>query len=210
MKQLREILGHTGYYRRFIRNYAAIIAPMEKLLRNMEEFIWTTECQASLNNLKERLVSAPILVYPDWNKMFHVHIGASRIALGAVLVQPGEKMDHPVYYASRKLSTAERNYTTTEQEALEMFYSLQKFRHYLLGAPFKFFTDHSALKYLVNKMVLEGIVCRWLLLFQEFTFKVVVKPGRLNVGLDHLSCLETGENDEAMDDWLPDADLFRI
>jgi len=122
--------------------------------------------------------------------MFHVHIDTYGIALGAVPVQPGEKMDHPVYYASIKLSTTERNYATIEREALAMVYSLQKFRHYLLDMPFKFFTDHSALKYLVNKAILEGKMCKWLLLFQKFTFEVVVKPGRLNVGLDYLSRLE--------------------
>jgi len=200
VKQLRATLGDTGYYRWFIRNYAAITSLMEKLLRKMEEFISTANCQATLNKLKERLVSAPILVSPDWNKMFHVHIDVSGIVLGAVLAQPGEKMDHQVYYASLKLSITKRNYTTTKWEALEMVYSLQKFRNYLLGAPFKFFTDHSVLKYLVNKPVLEGRICKWLLLFQEFTFEVVIKPGRLNVGLDHLSQLDTGENDRAIDD----------
>jgi hypothetical protein len=59
-----------------------------------------------------------------------------------------------------------------------MIYALHKFRHYLLGSHFKLFTDHSALKYLVNKPVLEGIICRWLLLFQEFSFEVIIKPGR--------------------------------
>ena len=91
-----------------------------------------------------------------------------------------------------------------------MVYSLQKFCHYLLGGMFKFFTDHSALKYLVNKPVLEGRICRWFLLFQEFTFEVIVKLGRLNVGPDHMSRLENGENGRSLDDQLPDADLFRV
>jgi len=128
--------------------------------------------------------------------MFHVHIDASGIALGAVLAQPGERnMDHPTYYASRKLSIVERNYTTTEREALAMVYSLQKFMHYLLGAPFKFFIDHSALKYLLNKQVFEGRICRSLLLFQEFMFEVVIKPDRLNIGPYHLSRMENRENE---------------
>jgi hypothetical protein len=140
-----------------------------------------------------------------------VHIDASVIMLGAILAQPGEgNLDHPVYFSSRKLSQAEHNYTTTEREGLEMVYALQKFRHYLLGGHFKFFTDHSALKYLVNKPVLEGIICRWLLLFQEFSFEVIVKPGKLNVGPDHLSRLESGESGRVVDDQLPDADIFRI
>jgi hypothetical protein len=95
--------------------------------------------------------------------------------LGSILTQPGDvAMDDPIYFASRKLSQAERNYTMSEREGLAMIYALQKFRHYLLGAHFKFFTDHSALKYLVNKPILEGRICRWLLLFQEFSFEVIV------------------------------------
>jgi hypothetical protein len=119
-------------------------------------------------------------------------------------------MDHPIYFASRKLSQAECNYTTIEWEGLSMIYSLQKFRHYLLGSRFKFFTDHSALKYLVNKHVLEGRICIWLLLFQEFSFEVIIKLGRCNVGPNHISRLDSREIDGAVDDQLLDADLFRI
>ena len=84
---------------------------------------------------------------------------ASGITLGVVLTQPGEGgIDHPIAYSSKKLSTAEKNYTTTEREGLAMVYALHKFRHYLLGASFKMFTDHSALNYLVNKPVLGGML----------------------------------------------------
>jgi hypothetical protein len=74
-----------------------------------------------------------------------------------------------------------------------MVIALQKFHHYLLGGNFKMFTDHSMLKYLVNKTVLGGRICRRLLLFQEYDFEIIVKPGRMNKGLDHLSRLEYGE-----------------
>ena len=101
--------------------------------------------------------------------------------LGAVLTQAGEgEMEDPISFLSRKLSKAEKNYSTTEREGLAMVYALQKFRHYLLGGHFKIYTNHSALKYLVNKPVLGGDICRWLLLFQEYDFEVIVKPGRLN------------------------------
>jgi hypothetical protein len=157
------------------------------------------------------LSTAPILTYPNWKVEFHVHIDAYAVALGTILVQPGEgNLDHPIYFSSCKLSQVERNYTTIEREGLAMVYALQKFRHYLLGSHFKFFTDHSSLKYLVNKPVLEGRICRWLLLFQEFSFEVIVKPGKLNVGPDHLSCLESGESGGPVDDHLPNADMFRI
>lgn len=102
------------------------------------------------------MVIVPILVFPDW-KEFHVHVDASCIALGAVLTQAGrEGLDHPITFASQRLSKAEKNYSTTEREGLAMVYALQKFRHYLLGGHFKMYTDHSVLKYLVNKPMLVG------------------------------------------------------
>ena len=86
-----------------------------------------------------------------------------------------------------------------------MVYALQKFRHYLLGAHFKMFIDHSALKYLVNKLVLGGRICRWLLLCQEYDFQIIVKPKRLNVGIYHMSRLESGEELIDLEDSLLDA-----
>lgn len=102
-------------------------------------------------------------------------------------------MDHPIALISRKLSKAKKNYSTNERKGLAMVYTLQKFRHYLLGGNFKMYTDHSALKYLVNKPVLGGNIYIWLLLFHEYDFEDIVKPRRLNVGLDHLSQIETSE-----------------
>ena len=119
-----------------------------------------------MNILKEKMVTMRILVFLDWKRPFHVHVDASSIALGIILAQLGEGgIDHPIAFASRKLSSTERNYTTTEREGLAMVYALHKFKHYLLGSHFKMFTDHSTLKYLVNKPVLGGKICRWLLLF---------------------------------------------
>jgi hypothetical protein len=91
-----------------------------------------------------------------------------------------------------------------------MVYALQKFRHYLLGGHFKMFTDHSTLKYLVNKPMLRGRICIWILLFQEYDFDIVVNPGRMNKGPDHLSRLEHGKEPTSLDDTLPDAHFFCI
>jgi hypothetical protein len=91
-----------------------------------------------------------------------------------------------------------------------MVYALQKFRHYLLGSHFKMYTDHSTLRYLVNKPVLGGRICRWFLLFQEYDFEVIVKPGKLNAGPDHLSHILSGEDAGNLDDSLPDAHLFAV
>ena len=91
-----------------------------------------------------------------------------------------------------------------------MVYALQKFRHYLVGASFKMFTDHFALNYLVNKLVLWGRICRWLLLFQEYDFEIIVKLGRLNAGPNHLSWIDSGEEPSNLEENFPDAQLFSI
>jgi len=154
VKQLRTTLGHTGYYREFIKSYAQITTPMEKLLKKDAMFCWNDECQKSLDVLKEK--TSPILVFPDWKKEFHVHVDASRVALGVVLTQASEgELDHPISFTSRKLSKAEKNYFTIEHEGPAKVYALQKFRHYLLGGYFNMYMDNSALKYLVNEPVLR-------------------------------------------------------
>lgn len=85
-----------------------------------------------------------------------------------------------------------------------MVYALHKFQHYLFGSHFNMYIDHSILKYLVNKPVLEGNICRWLLLLQEYDFEVVVKLGRLNNGPDRLSRIEFGEDPTSMEEGFPD------
>ena len=124
------------------------------------------------------MVIVPIVIFPNWKKEFHVRVDASCIALGEVLTQVGGgELVHPIAFGSRRLSKAEKNYSTTECEGLAMVYALQKFRHYLLGGHFKMYTDHSVLKYLVNKPVLGGRIYICLLLFQDYDFEVIVKPG---------------------------------
>lgn len=103
------------------------------------------------------MVIVPILVFSDWKKDFHVHVYASYILLGAMLIQPGkEDIDHPIAFASRKLSKVEKSYSTIGCEGLEMVYAVQKSQHYLLAVQLKMYTDHFALKYQVNKPVLGG------------------------------------------------------
>jgi hypothetical protein len=152
------------------------------------------DCQQGLDTLKQKMVTSPILVFPYWENTFHVNVDASTIELGAILVHPGEgDLDHPITFARRKLSESEQNYNTTKRKGLAMVYALQKFRHYLLGEHFKMLTYHSSLKYIVNKPMLGGRICTWLLLFQEFYFEVIFKLGKLNAGPNHLSRVTNGE-----------------
>ena len=107
--QLRSVIGHTCYYRKFIKGYAEITAPMEKLLKKDAKFQWTTAFQEILDKFKNTMAIVPIIVFPDWKKEFHMPVDVSSISLGIVLTQPGEgALDHPISFASRKLSTSER------------------------------------------------------------------------------------------------------
>jgi len=165
VKKIHTTLWHMGYYRKFIKSYAQITVLMEKLLKKDATLCWNKECQKRLDVLKDKMVTTPILVFSDWKKEFHVHVDASCIALREVLTHASEgDLDHPIAFASRKLSKDEKNYSTTQHEGLAMVYALQKFRHCFLGGHFKMYTDHSALKYLVNKPVFGAMICRWLLL----------------------------------------------
>jgi hypothetical protein len=131
--------------------------PNGKIVEKDMKFQWNDDFQKGLNTQKHKFVTALILIFPDWNKDFHVHVDASSIELGVIFSQPGDgEIDHPIAFTSRKPSTTEKNYTTIECEGLAMVYTLQKFRHYLLGSHFKMYIDHSMLRYMVNKTMLGG------------------------------------------------------
>lgn len=89
-----------------------------------------------------------------------------------------------------------------------MVYTIQKFRHYLLATPFDFYVDHQALLYLVNKPIIQGRISRWLLLLQEFTFKIVVWPRKSHVSANHLSRIKSREPPEGVN--FPDMQLFHV
>ena len=183
--------------------------PITRLTRKNEPFDWTTDCEAAYQHIKARYQSAPILIGVDWSLKLHIHTNASNNVVGAMLVQnPTGKIDQPIAYASRLLSRAEKNYTTTEKEALAMVYAVNKFRHYLLGNKFVFYVDHIALQYLINKPQVSGRLAHWLLLFLEFDLTVVYKPGKTHGIADALSRNERAEPAVSIPDQTVDAQLF--
>ena len=119
-------------------------------------------------------------------------------------------MDQVIAYASRLLSKAEKNYTTTKKEALAMVYAVNKFRHYLLGNKFIFYVDHLALQYLVNKPQVSRRLARWLLLILESDFKVIYKPGKTHGVADALSRYQGAEPAIGILDQTTDAQLFSM
>ena len=153
VKTVRQFLGHAGFYRRFIKDFSKIAKPLYKLLEKDAKFVWDEDCQKSFEELKTYLNTAPIVRAPNWKLPFEVMCDASDLAIGAVLGQKEEGKPYVVYYASKTLNEAQRNYTTTEKELLTVVYALDKFYAYLVGLDIVIFTYHSALKYLLTKQM---------------------------------------------------------
>lgn len=192
VKGVRSFLGHAGFYRRFIKDFSKIAKPMTNLLEKEANFDFDEECLKAFNLLKEGLVTAPIIVSPDWSEPFEIMCDASDLALGAVLCQKREKVLHVIYYASKVLNEAQRNYTTTEKELLSVVFACEKFRSYILGSKVIVHTDHSALRHLFAKQDSKPRLIRWVLLLQEFDLEIIDRRGKDNGVADHLSRLEGG------------------
>ncbi|GJU39246.1 reverse transcriptase domain-containing protein [Tanacetum coccineum] len=190
IKGIRSFLGHAGFYRRFIKDFSKISRPMTHLLEKNTPFIFSEECIQAFQTLKKKLTEAPILIAPDWDQPFELMCDASDYAIGAVLGQQIKKHFRPIHYASKTMTEAESNYTTMEKEMLAVVYAFEKFRSYLIMNKSIVYTDHSALKYLFNKKDAKARLLRWVLLLQEFDFKVIDTKGAENYAADHLSRLE--------------------
>nr|GEZ21296.1 reverse transcriptase domain-containing protein [Tanacetum cinerariifolium] len=130
------------------------------------------------------------LIAPNWDQPFELMCDASDFAVGAVLGQRIEKHIRPIHYTSKTMTQAESNYMTTEKEMLAVVYAFEKFRSYLIMNKSIVYTDHSALKYLFSKKDAKARLLCWILLLQEFDFKVIDTKGAENYVADHLSRLE--------------------
>ncbi|XP_034197286.1 uncharacterized protein LOC117612730 [Prunus dulcis] len=214
VKEIRSFLGHAGFYRRFIKDFSKISRPLCRLLGKDVEFEFNEECLAAFNKLKELLTSAPIMQPPDWNFPFELMCDASDYAVGAVLGQRVHNVPHAIYYASRTLNDAQLNYSTTEKELLAVIFALEKFRSYLIGTKVIVFSDHAALRYLLQKKDAKPRLIRWTLLLQEFDLVIRDKKGSENVVADHLSRLVQGSNEEEdmlpLRESFPDEQLFTL
>ena len=201
-KGVQRLLGLAQFNRIYIERLAHITAPITALNHARYSYPqdWTPAAQEALDKIKQAYSNAPILIAPDWTKPFHVHTDASNVAVGVMLAQNlTGKHDQPVAYASRLLNPAERNYSTTEREALAMIYAVKKFRHYLLGNKFRFIVDHHSLSYLVNQPLVSGRVARWIMILLEYDFEVVYVPGRRHIVADYLS-RDTTQTADGIDD----------
>ena len=162
--------------------------------------------------LRNALTSAPIMKAPDCTIPFEVMCDASDYAVGAVLGQRVDKLPHAIYYASKTLSEAQKNYTTTEKELLAVVFALDKFRSYLLGSKVIVYTDHAALKFLLQKPDAKARLIRWVLLLQEFDVEIKDKKGCENSMADHLSRIqvEPSCSNIPIGETFPDEQLFMV
>ncbi|RVW78246.1 Retrovirus-related Pol polyprotein from transposon 412 [Vitis vinifera] len=176
------------------------------------KFEWDDKCQRSFELLKQFLTSAPIVRAPNWELPFEVMCDSSDYAIGAVLGQREDGKPYVIYYASKSLNDAQKNYTTTEKELLAVVYALDKFRAYLIGSSIVVFTDHSALKYLLTKQDAKARLIRWILLLQEFNLQIRDKKGVENVVADHLSRLNIAHDTHGLpiNDDFPEESLMLV
>ena len=187
VKGIRSFLGHAGFYKRFIRDFSKIVRPLCRLLEKDAKFKFDESCQRSFEEIRSRLVEAPIMEKPDWNKEFEIMCDASDYAIGAVLGQRTNKMFKAIYYANKSFNEAQENYSTIEKEMLAIVFACEKFRPYILGSHVIIHTDHAAIKYLMANKEAKPRLIRWVLLLQEFHLEIKEKKSCDNVIVDNLS-----------------------
>ena len=162
LKQLQQFLGLTSYYRRFIPGYAEIAYPLHTLTRKGALFEWSADCEAAFETLRVKLLTSPVLAYPDFNKDFTLETDASKHGLGAILSQyKGDQQLHPIAYASRSVSATEANYGVTDLQTLAVVWAVTHFRYYLYGHNVTIITDHAAVKAILGAPNLTGKHARW-------------------------------------------------
>ncbi|KFM71017.1 Transposon Ty3-I Gag-Pol polyprotein, partial [Stegodyphus mimosarum] len=182
-KKLSSFLGLCSYYRSFIKDFANIVEPLLVLKRKKSKFTWTAEANTAFEKLKEALINAPVLKFPEGDENLEIAADASDYAIGAVLMQKG----HPLAFFSKTLNATQRNYTATERETLAVLMAVQKFRVHFGKAPVTVFSDHAAVGRLYSGKNLTPRLIRWALKLQEYNLIIKYKPGKENNVADALS-----------------------
>lgn len=195
-KQVRSVLGTIGYYKKFVPNYATIVAPINDLLKGKPKgpINWTEQCHKALRKIQVILSSEPVLKLSDASKDFIVRTDASGVGIGGVLMQVHDGLQHPVSFASRKLLDRETRYSTIERECLGIVWTLAKFQRYLWGKPFLLETDHRPLQYLTSASFKNARIMRWSLSLQEFKYTIKALPGENNLFADIASRSEVDQD----------------
>ena len=144
VSEVRSFLGLAGYYRKFVEGFSKIATPLTNLLKKDQKFEWSDTYQHSFEELRQRLMTAPVLALPSGNDGYVVYSDTSRQGLGCVLMQDGRV----IAYASRQFKKHEQNYPTHDLELVTVVFALKIWRHYLYGVPCQIFTNHKSLQYI--------------------------------------------------------------
>ena len=187
LKELRSFVGFCSYYRRFIDGFAELASPLTNLTKKSVRFRWSEDCETAFEELKLRLVSAPVLGMPNDNDKFVLDTDASDVAIGAVLSQMQDGKKRVIAYTSRRLSVRERNYCITRRELLAVVHFVKYFKAYLLGRTFDIRTDHAALQWLRRTPEPIGQQARWLEQLEEFDYTVIHRAGNKHGNADGMS-----------------------
>ncbi|GFT15958.1 hypothetical protein TNCV_3315231 [Trichonephila clavipes] len=188
--------------KRFIKGFCYLAEPLQSLLKSGVEFHWSPEEVEAFNSLKKALTSDPVLGMYDERASTEIHTDASGYGIGAVLVQIQNNVEKVIAYASRTLTKAEKNYSTTERECLAIVWATNKFRPYIFGKHFTVVTDHHSLCWLMNLKDPSGRLARWALRLKEHDFDVKYKTGKKHSDADALSRNPVEEETETPDKFL--------
>ena len=187
--EVRSFLGLAGYYRRYVKNFAAITGSLHALTRKDSVFHWSANCQDAFDRLKMLLTTSPITAFPDFSQSFRLYTDASTTGLGAILAQVREGRKGIICCASQSLNQAEKTYPATKLECLAIVWAVAKFRSYLMAMPFEVFTDHHALQWLTTMRTGSALLHRWSAALEEYDFTVKHCPGKAQTHVDGLSRL---------------------
>lgn len=181
-KGIKSFLGMTGFFRRWIKSYAQIAAPLTSLLKKDAPFNWGKEQQNAWVSLKKKLTECPTLLHPDVNKTFTLMTDSSDYAIGAILCQNDSQGKlHPVSFASKVLTSAEQNWSIVQKELFSLKFFIEKFKSYLLNQEFEVLVDNSALLHLDSfKHSDNKRLWRWFEVLQNYKFNVTLKPSKQN------------------------------
>lgn len=188
-KDIQSFLGLSGYFRKFVLDYAIIARPLSDLLKGNQKFVFGAEQEESFNNLKKVLTSEPVLRIYKPDAITELYTYASKIGYGAILLQKdaADEAFHPVHYMSRKTSDAEKKLHSYELEVLAIINALKKFQIYLQGIQFKIVTDCDAFRKTLDKHDLAAKVARWALFLEGFKYEVEHRAGTRLRHVDALS-----------------------
>ena len=187
VRNVRQFVGLSGYYRRFIENYAKLAKPLADLLKKEAKFIWGLEQEESFCKLRETLCQEPILRYPDFSKTFKLTTDAFTYAIGAVFTQETDKMGMSIAYYSKIMTGIEQRYEVTEKKCLAVVYAINYFRPYLYGQKFILACDQEPVYWITSAENPGPRLIRWRFRLKDYQFIFEYKKGKLNRGVEALS-----------------------